>query len=225
MPANKKTTLAQIIAMMNQKGGSGKTTTSQHTAITMAVTGKRVLIIDTDPQQSCFKFFVRNHAQFPNGYDGVIDVARGDVTVLQTLIAKHSKSYDYIFIDTAPALGKEMGTIISLSDMVMICCQPKFKDIEATESIVDSIRANQAIKPSIKAQVCITRVKSGTNITKHIDKLKALKLSVMSTTIRDYTCYEDADEQGVGVIHLDAANADKAAADMHNFTTELLTTL
>ena len=41
-----------VIAFLSQKGGSGKTTLSVHTAVAAEATGERVCVIDADPQES-----------------------------------------------------------------------------------------------------------------------------------------------------------------------------
>ena len=43
---------ATVIAVVNQKGGTGKTTTCENLGVGLAMEGKRVLLVDTDPQAS-----------------------------------------------------------------------------------------------------------------------------------------------------------------------------
>lgn len=219
-----QTKVAIIISMMNQKGGAGKTTTSQHASLCLASMGKKVLFIDTDVQRSAYKFFLRNHKLFPNGYDGVIDVLKCTVEALAGNLDNHRHEYDFIFIDTKPVLEAANTTLITLSDIIVIPTQPRFKDIESTEEIVNLIHQIKINKPNLIAQFVLTRTKSGQRLKKHTDKLEAMNLPMFKTTFRQYDLYEDADEQGIGIIHLEKGQyVDKAAQDVHQFTNELLT--
>jgi chromosome partitioning protein len=86
----------KTISIMNQKGGSGKTTAAQHLAVVQASNGKKVLFIDTDKQQSGIKFFRKNVAQFPKGYDGVIDFLFAPDETLELMLEQHGKNYEKI---------------------------------------------------------------------------------------------------------------------------------
>lgn len=220
-------TTAQIIAVMNQKGGCGKSTVSQHSAICLASQGKRVLFIDTDKQGTSIKFFELNHQAFPNGYDGVIDFISSTESEFVADIEEHGFNYDYIFIDTAPRLGQAMGEIISKSDLIIIAVQPKLKDIQATEDIVSAIKAHNINlvddKKPINSAFLITRYKTGNNIDMALTELEQMQLPIFKTKMREYTIYDIADRKGLSVIHID--NAVNASQDIHQITNEITSLL
>ncbi len=68
-----QTTMSQIIAVVNQKGGVGKTTTTVNVAAALAALGKRVLVVDLDPQANATSGVGINHRELPHGlYQAIV---------------------------------------------------------------------------------------------------------------------------------------------------------
>jgi chromosome partitioning protein len=78
------------LAIVNQKGGSGKTTTSVNLAATLAEAGKRVLLIDLDPQASSSLWY-----GFKEKGKGLYDVLTEDTPLHQAI---ESTSIDRLFV-------------------------------------------------------------------------------------------------------------------------------
>ena len=127
---------AQILAVANQKGGVGKTTTTVNLAASLASKGKRVLVIDLDPQ---------GNATTGNGIDkarleeGVYQVVLGDTDIKTAVVRSGDGSYDVLGANRALAgaeielvqeiareirLKNALQTVENDYDFVLIDCPP-----------------------------------------------------------------------------------------------------
>ena len=81
--------MSEVIAVMNQKGGCGKTTTVVNTATSLAVMGKSVLVVDMDPQANATTSFGIDKNELQNTiYDAII----GDINVKKATIPTFIKN-------------------------------------------------------------------------------------------------------------------------------------
>ncbi|MBS0235535.1 MAG: ParA family protein [Proteobacteria bacterium] len=131
----------QTIAIISQKGGSGKTTITLNLAIAAAKRGKQVAVIDLDPQQSASRWSRLRSAENPV-------IVGGHGPNLATLLERAKDGgADIAFIDTAPKSENAALTAARLSDLVIIPCQPSNLDLDA---IADTINiANLAKRPTL----------------------------------------------------------------------------
>jgi len=131
----------QTIAVISQKGGSGKTTITLNLAIAAAKRGKQVAVIDLDPQQSASRWSRLRSADNPV-------IVSGHGPNLATLLQRAKEGgADIALIDTAPKSENAALTAARLSDLVIIPCQPSNLDLDA---IADTINiANLAKRPTL----------------------------------------------------------------------------
>ncbi|HIU47546.1 MAG TPA: ParA family protein [Candidatus Fimadaptatus faecigallinarum] len=78
--------MARIIAVTNQKGGVGKTTTCVNLSACMAAQGKRVLVVDIDPQGNCTSGFGLSAPEGRSTYEALLDPAMAGECILKTCV-------------------------------------------------------------------------------------------------------------------------------------------
>ncbi len=101
--------MARIIAICNQKGGVGKTTTAVNVGAYLAALGKRVLLVDFDPQANASSALGHvNVAGAPSVYHGVIGQMPAEDLI------RPSQLFNFHFIPSAPHLA---GILVELVDI------------------------------------------------------------------------------------------------------------
>ncbi|TXH78371.1 MAG: peptide transporter [Thiothrix sp.] len=156
--------MPQVIAVLNQKGGSGKTTIAINLAHALKLAGANVLLVDSDPQGSARDWNEANQGQ-------VLPVVGLDRETLPTDLAAISGGYDYVVIDGAPQIAKLAAAAIKCTDLVLIPVQPSPFDIWATADLVELIKTRQTItegKPL--AAFVISRVIKHTKLSQEVNE-------------------------------------------------------
>ena len=169
---------ARIIAMCNQKGGVGKTTSSVNIAGALSQYGRRVLVVDFDPQgaasvalgvnankvpntiytamfnSSMDVHDVIQHTRFPD-LDVIpanIDLSEvGREQVLASVLRQVRNEYDLILIDCQPSLGLLTVNALTAADGVIIPVAAEFFALRGVALLMDSIeKVKSRINPQLE---------------------------------------------------------------------------
>jgi chromosome partitioning protein len=179
--------MSEIICIANQKGGVGKTTTAVNLAASLAERGKKVLLLDIDPQSNATTSlgFSRGDYEY-NIYHVLIGTKELSEVVLKTSIKKLdlvpsniglvgiekefynskkknrelvlknklgsiNKKYDFIIVDSPPALGPITINALSASDSVIIPIQCEFFALEGLAQLLNTVSLlKKTINPKLK---------------------------------------------------------------------------
>ena len=127
-----------VVAIVNQKGGVGKTCLATNLASALADTG-RVLLLDADPQRSALGWANLDHRLDPNP-----EVQGADAGALVRQARAAAGEYAWVVIDCPPGISRVNAEAIRASDVVLIPCKPRVWDVWACEDIVDAVKLRQA---------------------------------------------------------------------------------
>lgn len=127
-----------IVAILNQKGGAGKTTLATNLTRALQQQGKKVLLVDSDPQGSARDWHAAGNGE-------LIPVVGLDRPTLNKDIAAVASGYDWILIDGAPQLINMSVAAIKCADVILIPVQPSPYDVWASADLVDVIKERQKI--------------------------------------------------------------------------------
>lgn len=211
---------ARVWALLNQKGGTTKTTSATNMAACLAVKHKkRVLLVDLDPQGSATDWAAaRGDAEDDPGVIPIVTMGKA----LPRDLPRVASGYDYVIIDGVPQISELAAAAIKAATLVVIPVQPSPYDIWACGDLVQLVKDRQEIADgSPTAALLVSRAIPGTIMGREVDAaLEELEVPVLKARTHQRQNYVKGVGQGLSVMDLPAD--DPARVEIEAVVAELL---
>lgn len=252
--------MATIITVTNQKGGVGKTTTAAALLCALYERGQRVLGVDLDPQGSLsfsLGLDTENCATVYDLFKGRVTVEEtitssrgidllpanillsaaelefnrtGREFMLRGELAHVSDRYDYIIIDTPPALNVLTVNAYVASDHLVIPMVPEILSLLGVAQIKETIdTVQECYNPKLKVLgILLNKYNARLTLNREVSEMadqiaEQLRTDVFKTVIRSGVSVAEAPAHGESV--LSYAPNSKPADDFQHLTSEITSLL
>ncbi|MFM8330949.1 MAG: ParA family partition ATPase [Candidatus Methylumidiphilus sp.] len=204
-----------IIAILNQKGGVGKTTLSVNLAAALALLGQRTLLVDADPQGSALDW------QAARQGDSLFPVVGMAKPTLHKDIPGLAAGYAHVVIDGPPRANDLAKSAIMAADLVVIPVQPSPYDIWAAEEIIKLIGEATVFKEHLKSVFAINRKIGNTAIGRDVAlALQGYPFPLAASVVSQRVVFAESAASGQSVLEVEPKGA--AAKEIRALALELL---
>jgi chromosome partitioning protein len=204
-----------ILAVVNQKGGTGKSTVATNIASCFAAEGREVLLIDADTQHTALDW----RADRPNDQP-LLQAIGLPVRNLHQELEPFRRKYEVIIIDGGGRITATARAAVMASDFIIVPILPSKPDLLSTQDFFREVINEVTAVKDIQGAILINQVQTGTLINREVrEHLKELHYPVFDTVLHLYVAYKEAMAAGLSVIEYDPKS--KAAQEMAAFFHEL----
>lgn len=200
----------EVLSVMSQKGGAGKTTLVVHLAVAAVRSGLKVAVLDADPQGSAMDWAQARQS------DDVLVVKVSARKLSTEILNAHDAGFDLVIVDTAPNAGPDSVDVAKLSTKILIPVRPSSFDLSAVKRTVDVVF--EAKKTAwFVLSACPLRAPE---ISKAREALAWYEIPVTATEIGDRRAFSRAVQTGRAVLEFEPRG--KAAAEINALLEEIM---
>jgi chromosome partitioning protein len=211
---------AKIIAVANQKGGSGKTTVSMQLAGAIARRGNKVLVVDADPQGTATRWAASAEDEHPFPAS-VVGLSAASAKVHRE-VKKFIDDYNYIIIDCPPAADSPVPqSALLIADLVLVPLIPSPLDMWAAVGIRQVIANVSDLNEGLKSRLVLNQCQPNTTLTQEtLEVLPEFGIELANAQLRHRQVYRQSAVFGQ-TVHDFGGKASAAIEEMETLTDEV----
>src|SRR5262249_8342276 len=213
---------AKVVAVVNQKGGSGKTTLTMQLAGTVAKRDVKVLVVDADTQGTATRWSssAPDDTPFPAAVVGLS--AAGNKVHRE--VVKFTNDFALIMIDCPPAIESPVPqSALLIADLALVPIIPSPPDLWAAVGIRQLIEALKTINEGLQARLVINNLEPRTSLAKDaLEILPEFGILLLGTVLHHRTAYRQSAAFG-GIVHHLGNKATPAIREIEAMADEVLT--
>jgi chromosome partitioning protein len=210
-----------LIAVVNQKGGAGKTTLAVHLACYLFDRGLRVALIDNDPQQSASSWIGLAEPGIP--CEPLLDAG-----LLVQRVQELQSTHDVVIADGAPRLNEQTHVLMYFANQILIPTRATTLDVQATLTTKDSIEKVREARIAdgrgdLDVRLVLNFVRTVGNLHELMrTSLRSLRQPLANTALTTRDAYAKAVTHQTVVTRMKEAGAQAAAKEITSLFEEVL---
>jgi chromosome partitioning protein len=204
---------ATVVTVAQQKGGAGKSTLAIHLSVAWSATGRRVAVVDIDPQASVSHWDERRGSNGSGEMPHVIKLA-GWRTANE--VERLGREHDIVVIDSPPHAATEARIAVRAARIVVVPMQPSVMDLWATQATLDMAKAER-----VPALIVLNRVPARSRAADEVAaEVATMGVPLADQRIGNRVALASAMHRGKGITEYEASST--AAQEIEALAREIL---
>ena len=204
---------ATVLTVAQQKGGAGKSTLAIHLAVAWSGAGRKVAIVDIDPQASVSHWDERRGG---NGNGELPHVVKLSGWRTAGEVERLGREHDIVLIDSPPHADTDARIAVRAAQLVLVPMQPSLMDLWATQATLDMAKAER-----VAALIVLNRVPARSRAAEEVAaEVANLGVPLAEARIGNRVALASAMHRGKGITEYEASST--AAQEIEALAREIL---